>query len=153
MTSSIAAVGDALVRAVPLAQTRPLRQAVLRPHETVEQMAFHEPDSAFAVGAFDGEELIAVGFVAPDGDDGTWRVRGMAAAPQARGKGAGTLVLDALLHHAITHGARRIWCNARTPARSLYERAGLRVVSEEFEIRGIGPHFVMELTPSPRGNE
>jgi GNAT superfamily N-acetyltransferase len=116
-------------------------------------MALHEPDSAFAVGAFDGQELIAVGFVAPDGDDDTWRVRGMAAAPHARGKGAGTLVLDALLRHATTHGARRIWCNARTPARSLYERAGLRAVSEEFEIKGIGPHFVMELTRSQRGNE
>ena len=58
---------DLLVRAVPLAQTRRLRQAVLRPHETLDQLASHEPAAAFAVGAFDGEELIAVGFVAPDG--------------------------------------------------------------------------------------
>jgi GNAT superfamily N-acetyltransferase len=138
-------VNDVLVRSVPLAQTRQLRQAVLRPHETLEQLASHEPDNAFAVGAFDGEELIAAGFVAPDGEDGAWRVRGMATAPHARGRGVGSLVLEALLRHASTHGARRIWCNARTPARSLYERAGLLVVSDEFEISGIGPHFVMEL--------
>jgi GNAT superfamily N-acetyltransferase len=142
-------VRDALVRAVPLAQTRELRRDVLRPHETLEQIAEHEPDSAFAVGAFDDEELISVGFVAPDGEAGAWRVRGMATTPHARGKGAGTLVLDALLRHATTHGARRIWCNARTPARSFYERAGLRVVSEPFEVSGIGPHFVMELTRGP----
>jgi GNAT superfamily N-acetyltransferase len=141
-------VRDALVRAVPLAQTRQLRRDVLRPHETLEQIAEHEPDSAFAVGAFDGEELISVGFVAPDVEAGSWRVRGMATAPRARGKGVGTLVLEALLRHATTQGARRIWCNARTPARSFYERAGLRVVSEQFEIPGIGPHFVMELTRS-----
>jgi GNAT superfamily N-acetyltransferase len=145
----ISAVADVLVRAVPLAQTRRLRQAVLRPHATLEQMAAHEPAAAFAVGAFDGEELIAVGFVAPDGGLGAWRVRGMATAPHARGRGAGTLVLEALLRHATTRGARRIWCNARTPARAFYERAGLRVVSEAFEIPEIGPHFVMELARGP----
>jgi GNAT superfamily N-acetyltransferase len=138
-------VADVLVRAVSLAQTRQLRQAVLRPHKTLEQLAAHEPADAFAVGAYAGDELIAVGFVAPDGEVGAWRIRGMATTPQARGRGAGTLVLEALLRHATTHGARRIWCNARTPARSLYERAGLRVASEVFEIPDIGPHVVMEL--------
>ena len=138
-------MADVLVRAVSLAQTRQLRQAVLRPHETLEQLAAHEPADAFAVGAYAGDELIAVGFVAPDGEVGAWRIRGMATTPQARGRGAGTLVLEALLRHATTHGARRIWCNARTPARSLYERAGLRVASEVFEIPDIGPHVVMEL--------
>ena len=93
--------------------------------------------------------MIAVGFVAPDGELGGWRVRGMATAPHARGRGAGTLVLEALLRHATTRGAQRIWCNARTPARSLYERAGLRVVSEPFEIPGTGPHYVMELIRGP----
>jgi predicted GNAT family N-acyltransferase len=33
----------------------------------------------------------------------------------------------------------------RTPARSLYEQAGFRVSSEEFELPGIGPHVLMEL--------
>lgn len=139
-------MADVLVRAVPVAQTRQLRQAVLRPHETLERLAAHEPADAFAVGAYAGDELISVGFVAPDGEVGAWRIRGMATAPQARGRGAGTLVLEALLGHATTHGARRIWCNARPPARSLYERAGLRVASEVFEIPANGPHVVMELT-------
>ncbi len=128
-----------------LEQTRALRQAVLRPHEALEQMASSEPADAFAVAAFDAEEPVAVGLVAPDGQPGGWRIRGMATAPAARGTGAGTAVLDALLEHALAHGARRIWCNARTPARALYERAGLRVISEEFELPMIGPHLVMEL--------
>lgn len=137
------------MRSVSLEQTRPLRRAVLRPHEALEQMACSESADAFAVGAFDADELVAVGLVAPDGQPGGWRIRGMATAPAARGKGAGTAVLDALLEHALAHGARRIWCNARTPARSLYERAGMRVISEEFELPMIGPHVVMELiTPS-----
>jgi ribosomal protein S18 acetylase RimI-like enzyme len=68
----------------------------------------------------------------------------MATVPAARGRGAGTAVLDALIAHASARGASRIWCNARLPARSLYERAGLGVVSERFELPEIGPHYVME---------
>ncbi|MGD1057296.1 MAG: GNAT family N-acetyltransferase [Solirubrobacteraceae bacterium] len=132
------------VQEVSLEQTRALRQAILRPHETLEELAADEPSNAFAVGAFKDGELVAVGLIAPDGGPGAWRVRGMATAPHARGVGAGTEVLVALVRRALEHGASRVWCNARTPARSLYERAGFHVISEEFELPQIGPHFVME---------
>jgi ribosomal protein S18 acetylase RimI-like enzyme len=131
------------VESVPAELTRPLRQAVLRPHESLEELASHEQPGAHAVGAFDGERLIAVGFVGPDGEVDEWRVRGMATAPEARGRGAGSAVLGALIEHAAAQGATRIWCNARIPALSLYARAGFEVESEEFEIPGIGPHVVM----------
>jgi GNAT superfamily N-acetyltransferase len=134
-----------VVRPVPLAQTRPLRQRILRPHQTIEQLAAHEPPGAFAVGAFDGARLVAVGLVGLTDDPGVWRVRGMATVPSVRGRGAGTAVLEALLAHASSQNATRVWCNARSRARSLYERAGFRVVSDEFELSEIGPHFVMEL--------
>jgi GNAT superfamily N-acetyltransferase len=132
------------VREIPIAATRQLRQAVLRPHQTLDDLAAHEPPGAFAVGVFDLGELVAVGFVAPDGGPDSWRVRGMATVPAARGRGAGSAVLDALVQHALDHGASRIWCNARTAALSLYERGGFAVVSDEFELPEIGPHFRME---------
>jgi GNAT superfamily N-acetyltransferase len=134
---------------ITVEQTRALRQSVLRPHETPAQLAAHESPDAFALGALADDELVAVGFVAPDGEPGGWRVRGMATAPHARGQGAGSAILGGLIGHARARGATRIWCNARTPARSLYERAGMRAVSEEFELPVIGPHFVMELRPGP----
>jgi GNAT superfamily N-acetyltransferase len=124
-------------------QARPLRQAILRPHQTLAETAESEPPDAFALGAFDGEELIAVGLIGPDGEPGAWRIRGMATVPQARRRGVGTAVLGALIEHARSHGARRIWADARIPARSLYERAGLLSVSEEFEEPHIGPHVIM----------
>jgi GNAT superfamily N-acetyltransferase len=138
-------VPSVVIREVPIAQTRPLRQAVLRPADTFEELAGHESPGAFAVGAFDGDDLLAVGFVAPEGGPGAWRVRGMATVPEARGRGIGAGVLDALVTHAAEQGATRIWCNARTPALPLYERAGFEVASDEFELPEIGPHFVMEL--------
>jgi GNAT superfamily N-acetyltransferase len=139
-------VTEMLVREVPIAQTRPLRRAILRPHDSEETVASHEPDDAFALGAFQGEELVAVGFIGVDGPPGSWRIRGMATVARLRGEGVGSAVLAGLIEHARAAGATRVWCNARTPARSFYARAGFRVVSEEFEIPGIGPHFVMELS-------
>ena len=139
-------MNDFEVRSVDISRTRPLRRSVLRPHQTESDLAAHEPEDAFAVGAFDGDALVAVGFVAPDGEPGGWRVRGMATAPAARGRGAGTAVLAALMEHALQRGATRVWANVRTPARSLYEGAGFEVVSDEFELPDIGPHVVMELT-------
>jgi ribosomal protein S18 acetylase RimI-like enzyme len=143
-------VADLELREIPIAETRPLRQAVLRPHQTLEQLATHEPDDALALGAFDGDALMAVGFVGRDSEPNdsepnAWRVRGMATHEEARGRGAGSAILAALVQHAVDHGATRVWCNARLRARTLYERAGFRVISEQFEVPEIGPHYVMEL--------
>lgn len=140
------------LRSVPLADTRELRREVLRPYMSVDELAAHEPNEAVAFGVYEGDELIAVGLVGPEGEPGDWRIRGMATRPEARGRGAGTKVLQALVDHAVAHGAARLWCNARTPALSLYERAGFRATSEEFETPRIGPHYRMELRTNGIGD-
>jgi ribosomal protein S18 acetylase RimI-like enzyme len=113
---------------------------------SVDELAGHEPPGSVAFGVSVDDALVAVGLVGPEGGPGAWRIRGMATVPEARGRGAGTAVLSALVEHAVSGGATRIWCNARIGARSLYERAGFRVISEEFDVPRIGPHYVMELT-------
>ena len=127
------------VREISLAETRNLRRDVLRPHSSLEELASREPAESIAFGARDGQ--------AP----GDWRVRGMATKPDARGRGAGSGVLQALVQHAVAHGATRVWCNARTRARTLYERVGFVVASEEFEPPDIGPHYRMELAVGAEG--
>ena len=104
-----------------------------------------EPPDAFALGAFDGEALVAVGLVGPEGGPGRWRVRGMATDPAARARGAGTAVLQGLIEHARDNDARELWASVRLPARSLYERAGFRVDSDVYEPPDIGPHILMRL--------
>jgi len=133
------------VRPIDPADTRVLRQAVLRPHEPLEELATHELPGTFAVGAFDDGALIAVGFIHPD-DAGAWRVRGMATLPGARGRGAGAAILGALVDHARERGASHVWCTARIPATAFYERGGFTVTSEPFDVLDIGPHVRMELT-------
>lgn len=139
-----ARVSGVSVMQIPVEQTRALRQAVLRPHESLEQLTADEPADVYAVGVFRDGALAAVGFVAPDGPPGSWRVRAMATVADERGLGLGGAVLEALVRHAREHGGVRVWCNARAPARAFYERAGFHATSEEFEIELIGAHFVME---------
>jgi GNAT superfamily N-acetyltransferase len=134
------------VRQITLDETRELRREVLRPHQSLEELATHEPRGSVAFGAFEGDELIAVGLIGVEGDPGDWRVRGMATASRARGRGAGGRILQALVQHAVAHGATRVWCNARTPALTLYQRAGFVATSDEFNPPDIGPHYRMELS-------
>jgi GNAT superfamily N-acetyltransferase len=140
------------VEAVPADVTLPLRQKVLRPHQTLDEL--REPDddtpasTTFAARG-PGGEVLATGVVSrrpppwPDEGGPSWQVRAMAVADGHRGEGLGRLVLDTMLAHVAGAGGGLVWCNARTAARAFYERAGFAVVGDPFELPHIGPHQVM----------
>ena len=127
---------------------RPLRALILReagPPESAVWPGDDDPRAGhYAVLGEDGAAL-AVGSVVVEG--GGWRVRGMATAPEARGRGLGAVVLAALLEHALEHGGGLVWCNARPRAESLYARAGFVAVGEPWVDPLTGPHRRMELQP------
>src|SRR3954469_22641085 len=137
-----------LSRPVPTDAVHALRQAVLRPHQRLDEMAWPGDDDPraghFGAGPEDGG-LLGGATVVPephplDPREGDWRVRGMATAPQARGRGAGAALLDACLAHARAHGGRRVWCNARTGVAGFYERARFAAEGPPLQLPGIGPH-------------
>jgi GNAT superfamily N-acetyltransferase len=134
------------VRRVSAEDTADLRRRVLRGGRPVD-LADDDP-TLFHVGAYDGEQLVGTGNVrrepapwAPDVP--AWRLRGMATEPERRGEGVGAAVLEALLEHCQAEGGGELWCNARTPARSFYLRAGFTEVGEEWVDPEIGPHVRM----------
>lgn len=135
-----------VVRRVAAEDTAELRRQVLRGGRPLpsDPMA----GSAFHLGAYDGEVLLSTGNVrrepapwAPDVP--AWRLRGMATDPARRGEGIGAQVLAALLEHCRDQGGGELWCNARTPARSFYARAGFTEVGQEWVDPEIGPHVRM----------
>lgn len=142
-----------VVERVPVADTYPLRALVLRnggPPESARVPGDDHPEVAtYAVRDASGGIICCVGLFperCPDlpGDARPgWRIRGMATAPGLRGQGVGSTVLAAALDHVRHAGGGLAWCNARTPARTLYERAGFRVIGEEWEDPEIGPHVRM----------
>ena len=142
---------------VEVGETLALRQAVLRPHQTLEEVVLPGDDDpstvAFAAVA-PGGGLLSVARVTLEGapfsiDDlapaGTpeWRLRGMATQPDARNRGIGSAVLQTAMAYVASQGGGLLWCNARVPATGLYRRAGFTAFGEEWLDPDIGPHIVM----------
>ena len=146
------------VRAVAAGETRPLREQVLRPGRPPADSIYPGDDDPATVhfAVYDGDRLVGIASLyrqdrAETGaSGGGWRLRGMASAPNARRSGVGRALLDACLNHVAAMGGGELWCNARTPVAGFYARAGFDVISEPFEVPGIGPHVVMRrVVPSP----
>ena len=146
----------ASTRAISAAETRGLRQKVLRPRQAPEELEYpgdDAPDSRH-VGAYLDGELVGVASVCREpqpgeGEPAAWRLRGMATLPSVRRTGVGRTLLEACSAHAVERGGARLWCNARSAAVEFYRAFGFRTEGEEFELPEIGPHTLM-WCPIPR---
>ena len=144
-----------MIRPISAADTRPLRSLLLRPGQPPENLVYPGDDhpDAFHGGAFDGERLVGITSIYPEAPPeeyrdqlppgGAFRLRGMATLPEVRGKGYGREMLDACFEHIRSHNAILLWCNARVGALDFYQRMGLETIGPEFDIEGIGAHYVM----------
>ena len=72
-----------------------------------------------------------------------YQLRGMATIDEYRGQGIGNKLLNFGLTYLRGQGANYLWCNARKKALKFYRDMGLEVISDEFEVPVIGPHYVM----------
>ncbi|RKN45715.1 GNAT family N-acetyltransferase [Streptomyces hoynatensis] len=138
---------------VPLSEIYELRWAVLRPGLPRESAEFAEDGGphTFHLAAYEGEEPAVLGCITVFPDPfpaphplsaAAFRFRGMASAPEVRGRGYGAAVLAAATRESAARGARLLWCNGRTEATGFYKSQGFSVVGEEFVIEGVGPHLV-----------
>jgi GNAT superfamily N-acetyltransferase len=152
-------------RRITARDTLPLRHEVLRPGLPRETAIFAGDDDPGTThwGAFDGQgRILAVATLmrspkpqagSSPATTGGWQVRGMASAPGVRGQGYGSAVLRAAIEHARrqcqTEGASAahapVWCNARVAAVPFYVAHGFATQGDEFDIPGVGPHYVMVL--------
>jgi hypothetical protein len=131
--------------AVPVDIVLPIRAAVLRPGRPVDDARFVGDDVGVHWALFDGDDVTAVLSLMPhphpEHPDHPTQLRGMAASRPGAGAGA------ALLAAVQRHQSAPMWCNARLRAVPFYERLGWVVVSDTFEIPGIGPHHRMTWRP------
>ncbi len=148
------------VRALSAAETRPLRSEVLRPGTPPDALVYPGDDvpGSFHAGALVDGEVVGIATVYPEpvpdeyaadlragGRDpsNAFRLRGMATRAHLQGSGLGRAVLERCLEHVREAGAEVLWCNARVGALGFYQRLGFETVGNEFDIAGIGPHYVM----------
>ena len=144
--------------------TAALRQRVLRPHQSIEQLSSprdDDPDTAvFAVREPQSGEVAATGSVRresspgdladkADGAHAHWRLRGMATKEELRGNGLGHLVLDACVEQVRGRGGGVLWCSARVGAREFYARAGFPQAADAYAGADVGPHVLMYRNVEP----
>jgi GNAT superfamily N-acetyltransferase len=150
MTEPITPARSVEIRVITAADTLPLRLAVLRPNRAATSAQFPGDYDLTArhFGAFrDGQlfgitSLFRVEMTDHPGVP-AFQLRGMATAPQARGLGLGTAIVNACLKFARDEGAELLWCNARISAAEFYAKLGFSTVSSEFDIPTVGSHVRM----------
>ncbi len=64
---------------------------------------------------------------------------------QFRGNGFGNQLVNFAIVYLRGRKANYVWCNARKKALQFYSNVGFEIISDEFEVLGIGPHYVMYL--------
>ena len=148
------------IREITSKDTLSLRNEVLRPGKDVSTCIFEGDDAPNTrhFGAIDEAGSI-VGVVSVYRKSNTaikaensYQIRAMATGSACRGKGVGRLLLAAVEEHANSEGSSLIWANARSSAVGFYTKAGYRVASSEFNIDGIGPHYLVVKLCGPDGN-
>jgi GNAT superfamily N-acetyltransferase len=139
-----------VIREIPAAETWPLRLSVLRPNRPLSAAQFPGDDlrTTNHFGAFCDGELVGIASLfraeLPErAGDSALQLRGMATAPEMRGQGFGRALVLACETFAKESRVKLIWCNARTTAVGFYQKLGWEIVSQEFEVPDVGPHFRM----------
>jgi GNAT superfamily N-acetyltransferase len=154
---------DVQVRQVPAEVTYPLRHQVLRPHLTLAEMEPQpgelDPGSVHLAALAPDGAVVGTGVLIrepfprlPDRVD-AWRLRGMAVADGLRGHGIGAALIERIVTQVAEQGGGVLWCNARVPARTFYERAGFSPVGAEWDEPHIGPHLTMWRLVEPDGDQ
>lgn len=136
------------IRPITAAETRPLRQALLRPHRRLDELVYPGDDApgSLHAGAFSDGRLVGIASVTPMACPvadlpGPWRLRGMATAPELRGAGYGRALIAHCCEHIVAHGGASLWCNGRVSAAGFYTALGFAIISDVFDTE-TGPHYV-----------
>ncbi len=138
------------IQEITATDTYPVRHLVLRAGKPIKSCHFEgdELDSTHHLGYFLDNQLIGVVSLfeavnLPLGAGKSFQIRGMAVLDSHQKQGVG----EALVHKAEdfcrNENATLIWFNARTSAVGFYQKMGYEIVGSEFEIKTVGPHFLM----------
>jgi predicted GNAT family N-acyltransferase len=141
-----------MIKFINSKEVLPIRNEVLREGKLkLEECVFptdHIPDS-FHLGYFVEDKLVCIASFHPQNYTGCngigYQLRGMATLENFRGNGLGNQLVNFAIVYLRGKKANYVWCNARKKAVQFYSNVGFEIISDEFEVLGIGPHYVMYL--------
>jgi GNAT superfamily N-acetyltransferase len=139
-----------ILRKISAEETRPMRNAILRPGYPPELSIYPNDDDnrTFHTGAYHNEVLVGVASLfheSPPYDESIdgWRLRGMAVVENKQRQGIGRALVESCLVYAKSQHGEIMWCNARTSASHFYHSLGFIEHGNEFNIPESGPHYIM----------
>uniref|UniRef100_UPI00404AD15F GNAT family N-acetyltransferase n=1 Tax=Flavobacterium sp. TaxID=239 RepID=UPI00404AD15F len=139
-----------MIKKISALETYAVRHPVLRAGKPLESCHFlgDENSETTHFGLFQNEKLCAVASVFDAksklvNHEKQIQLRGMAVLESHQGLGLGAKLLQHIITEYHTKKGYSFWFNARIIAVPFYEKQDFQVISEGFEIEGIGTHFVM----------
>lgn len=137
------------IRPIQAQDTRPLRQQILRPHQSLETLIYEGDDHPLSLhlGAFHHDQLVGIASVSPElcpamPKEAAWRLRGMGILPSAQRQGFGAALLQTAILHIQSHNGTLLWCHGRTSALPFYRALGFIPYGDEFISPVTGPHYL-----------
>lgn len=124
-----------------------LREGRLQPDEC--RFPTDQIEGAFHLGYYVDDVLVCVTSFHPqnypDFPGKAYQLRGMATLEVYRSKSIGNQLVNFAIVYLRGQKANYIWCNARKKAVKFYDSIGFEIISPEFDVPGIGPHYAMYL--------
>ena len=141
-----------MIRFIQADDVLAIRNEVLREGRlTLDECRFPNDDAegTFHLGYFDNEQLVCIAsFHLKNYKEYTgkaYQLRGMATLESHRGKGIGNQLVNFATVYMRGQKVNYIWCNARKKAIRFYQNLGFEIISNEFDVPGIGLHHVLYL--------
>ena len=123
------------IKPVPLPDVWRIRQTVMYPEESLDFVKLEEDESGLHWAVYIKGEPISV--ISVFEEWGQVQFRKFATLHPYQGKGYGTALLQYVMDWAMEKGKKRIWCNARLSATSLYQKFGMQPTGESWNKYGI----------------
>lgn len=141
-----------MIRFIQADDVLAIRNEVLREGRlTLDECRFLNDDliGTFHLGYFDQDQLVCIASFHPQNykeyNGKAYQLRGMATLESHRRKGIGNQLINFAIAYMRGQKVNYIWCNARKKAVRFYQNLGFGIISDEFEVYGIGPHYVLYL--------
>jgi len=134
-------------------QIKTIRHQVLWSHLASSKECVISPDeleSTFHMGAIENDIVVGTSTFLVEINEKfdtkfQYRLRAMATSPSVKGKQVGRQIIETSIEKLKSMGVELLWCDARLEATGFYEKLGLKMKGEIYNVPNIGPHKLMYL--------